>query len=150
MTATLEGGRASAPWHYWVVVVVAVLWNGFGGYDFVMSNVDGDAYMRGMGMTDAQIAYFHGMPPWMIADWAVGVWGAVLGSILLIFRSKWALWAFVASLIGMLGSWVYTHVLTDGGEIMGQQALVMSGIITAACVFFVWYAWLMTKRGVLR
>ena len=29
------------PWHLWVVGVVSLLWNGFGGYDFIMSDDPG-------------------------------------------------------------------------------------------------------------
>jgi hypothetical protein len=143
-------GGARTPWHYWLVAAIAVLWNGFGAYDYICSNTQGDAYLRSMGMTEAQISYFHAMPAWMTGVWALGVWGAVAGSVLLLFRSRWALHAYVASLIGLLLSLVYTHLMSNGGEVMGQQGVVMNAVITAGAIFFVWYAWRMTKRGVLR
>jgi hypothetical protein len=142
--------RAGAPWHFWVIVVIALLWNGFGGYDYTMSQMRGDAYFREMGMTDPQIAYMHSYPVWMTAVWAVGVWGSVLGSILLLIRSRYALHAFVVSLAGLLVSLAYTHLMSDGGQVMGQQGMIMNAVITAGCLFFVWYSWMMTKRGLLR
>ena len=36
----------SAPWHLWVVGIVSLLWNAFGAYDFIMTNTQGEAYMR--------------------------------------------------------------------------------------------------------
>ena len=30
------------PWHLWLVGVVSLLWNGFGGYDFIMSTTQGE------------------------------------------------------------------------------------------------------------
>ena len=33
---------------------------------------------------------------------------------------------------------------------MGQQGMIMYAFITAAAVFFIWYAGMMAKRGVLR
>jgi hypothetical protein len=150
MTATADVGGARTPWHYWLVVAIGLLWNGFGGYDYVMSNTQGDAYLTSMGMTAAQISYFNAMPAWMTAVWALGVWGGVAGTVLMLFRSRWALHAFVASLAGLLMSLVYTYVMSNGGEIMGQQGMMMNAIVLAGCIFFVWYAWLMTKRGVLR
>jgi hypothetical protein len=40
------------------------------------------------------------MPAWMTGVWAIGVWGALAGSVLLLLRSKWAVHVFAASLAG--------------------------------------------------
>src|SRR5690349_9856281 len=105
-TETMETPR-STPWHFWVVAAASALWNGFGGYDYTMSHVQGEAYYRQMGMTDAQIAYMASYPTWMHAVWAIGVWGSVLGAILLLLRSKWAFHAFAVSFLGALGNLAY-------------------------------------------
>lgn len=150
MSTTAEVGGARTPWWHWLVVMVAAAWNGFGGYDYIASNTQGDAYLASMGMTEAQITYFNAMPTWMTGAWALGVWSAVLGTVLLLFRSRWAMHAFVASLVGLVLSLIYTHLLSNGSDVMGQQGAIMNAVIFAGCVFFIWYAWMMTKRGVLR
>ena len=139
-----------APWHLWVVGVLSLLWNGFGAYDYLMTNTQGDAYMRGMGMTEAQIAYYHSMPTWMTAVWAIGVWGATLGSLLLLLRRRWAFPVFVVSLIAYVLSLVYTYGMSDGADLIGPPMMAMQGLILIACLFFVWYSRAMAKRGVLR
>jgi hypothetical protein len=78
-----------------------------------------------------------------------GVWGAVLGTVLLLLRRKWALHVFVGSSAAFLMSLVYTYLLSNGGEVMADGA-IMSAVITAGCIFFIGYAWMMAKRGVLR
>lgn len=144
-------GPTKPPVHYWIVTILAVLWNGFGAYDYVMSLTAGDPYLRSMGMTDPQIAYYHAMPSWMMGVWTLGVWGAVIGTLLLIARSRWAVHAFAASLVGAVLSLLYSQVLSpDGREVMGGQATIISVVITAIGVFLLWYAWLMAKRRVLR
>ena len=65
------------PIWFWIVAVVALLWNAFGGYDYTMSHLQGEAYYRQVGMTEAQIAYMAAYPTWMHGAWALGVWGAV-------------------------------------------------------------------------
>ena len=137
------------PWHLWVVGVVAALWNGFGCFDFTMTETRGDAWLNSMGMTEAQMAYFHAMPAWTHAAWGVGVWGGLLGAILLLLRRKWATPVFVASFLGWLAGTIYAFGLSDGIEAMGPM-WPMQIVIGAACVFFVWYAWIMGKKGVLR
>ena len=76
---TTEGNvnRTPVPWHFWAVAVVSLVWNSYGGYDYTMSHLSGEAYYRQMGMTEAQITYMAAYPSWMHAVWAVGVWGSV-------------------------------------------------------------------------
>lgn len=138
------------PWHLWLVGVVAVLFNSIGVFDFVMSMAQGPAYMASAGMTPAQIEHYHHMPAWMTADWAVGVFGALAGSVLILLRNKLAWPVLAVSLAAFLISLAYTYVLTDGGKIMGPQMAVTSAVIAGLLAFFIWYAWWMTRRGVLR
>lgn len=150
MTETRDAVQRRIPWHFWLVCVVAVLWNSFGGYDYVMSLTQGDPYFRSMGMTEPQIAAYHRMPSWSIAVWALGVWGAVAGTVLLILRSRWALHAFVVSLAGLVISLIYTHLLSDWGALAGMTGMVMNAVIFAGCVFFIGYARAATRWGILR
>jgi hypothetical protein len=142
--------RTRTPWHLWLVGVIAVLFNAIGVFDYVMSMAQGASYMASAGMTPAQIAHYQEMPIWMTAVWTIGVWGAMLGSVLILLRNKLALPVFTVSLAAFLVSLIYTYVLTDGGEIMGAQMAITSVVITVLLLFFMWYSWLMTKRGVLR
>jgi hypothetical protein len=141
---------SKTPWHLWVVGIVALLWNGFGGYDYVMTNMGGAEYLRAHEFTAPEIDYFLSYPAWMTAVWAIGVWGGVAGAILLLLRSKWALHAFAASLAAFVLSLVYTYALSDGGTVVRAQFMYMNIFILALCVFFAWYAWFATKRGLLR
>ena len=86
----------------------------------------------------------------MTAVWTIGVWSAMLGSVLILLRRRLAFPVSAFSLAAFLVSLFYTYVLTDGGRIMGGQMAIASAIITALLLLFMWYSWLMTKRGVLR
>jgi hypothetical protein len=150
MTQTAQAKSSGAPRHLWVVGIVGILWNAYGCYDYVMTNTGGEDYLRGYGFTDEQIAYFNSMPAWMTAVWAIGVWGAMLGSVLLLLRMKWALHVFIASGAAFVLSLVYTYALSNGGDVMPAEAPIINAVILAGCLFFVWYAWFATKRGILR
>ena len=151
MAATADQApRAAAPIHYWLVTVVAIAWNAFGAYDYFMSKTQGDAYLQKGGMTDAQIAHMHAYPVWMTADWAIGVWGALAASLLLVARARYAFHVFAVSLAAFVVMLVYTNLLSDGGKVMGQQGMIFNLVILALCLFFTWYSRLMTTRGVLR
>lgn len=138
------------PWHLWVVGLVAFLWNSYGAADFLMTMVNRDAWFELMKVTPEQAAMMTAMPAWTYAAWFAGTWGAFLGAIALLFRSRWAVPLFAVSLIGLIVSLVYTYGLSDAGASTGQQGVVMYAIITAGALFFLWYAWTMSKRGILR
>lgn len=139
------------PLHLWLVGVLSLLWNGYGAYDFVMTITQGEAWWRASGMNDAMIAYYHAMPAWMYGPWAAGVWGAVAGSILLLMRSRYAVHAFVLSLLGALGSLIY-GLMNPMPELPAAMAMMayMPWVIVVIAAFLAWYAWTMGKKGVLR
>jgi hypothetical protein len=147
MTETIPAGRT--PWHIWLVGVIAVLWNGYGCFDYTMTQTQGLAWLQSMGMGETQIAYFNAMPAWTHAAWAVGVWGGALGGLFLLLRRRWAFPVFVASFLGWAAGAIYSFVLSNGLEVMGS-VWPMQIVIGAACLFFIWYARMMAKRGVLR
>ena len=139
------------PWHLWLVGVIAVLFNAIGAFDHVMSMAQGRAkYLASAGMTPEQVAHYQDMPMWMIAVWTMGVWAAMLGSVLILLRNKRAFLVFGVSLAAFLVSLIYTYVLTGGGAVLGRPMAMTSVVITALLLFLLWYSWVMTKRGVLR
>lgn len=141
--------NARTPWHLWAVGTLGLLWNAYGGFDYVMSKTRGDPYFQSVGMTAEQIAYFHAMPTWMTAVWAVGVWGALLGAVLLLVRSRFAVPVFIASLVAYVLSLVYQYLISPMPG-TGAGMLVMQTVIFAGCAFFVWYAMRARARGWLR
>ena len=146
MTDTVKM-TTSTPWHLWAVGLIGLLWNGYGGYDYVMTQTNNAAYLAQF--TPEQRAYFDSFPMWMEVVWAVGVWGAVLGSVLLLLRSKWAFHAFLASLIAFAASVIYGQT-SGGAAVMGTTGMVFSAAIFLLGLGFVMYSRMMTRKGVLR
>jgi hypothetical protein len=146
MTAATQ---SKTPWHLWAVGALGILWNGYGAFDYTMSNLKGEEYLKSVGMTAEQIAHFVAMPSWMTALWAIGVWGGVLGSILVLMRNKLAVPVFIASLVAFVGSVIYS-VIIEPAPHSGPGMLAMHAVIFAGCVFFVWYSMRAKKQGLLR
>lgn len=147
MTDTM---KAATPWHLWAVGVISLLWNGYGGYDFVMSVTQGETYWRASGMTQPMIDYFNAMPTWMYVPWVAGVWGAVAGSVLLLLRNKLAFPAFVLSLLGALGNLAYgfANPMPALPEAMAMMSY-MPWVIIGIAALLAWYASMMSRKGVL-
>src|SRR5687768_11459272 len=95
---TGRGGEADmndmvrTPLHLWIVGVIALLWNAFGCLDYILTQTNNADYLAQF--TNEQRAYMESFPMWNEAAWAVGVWAALLGSLLLLLRSRWAVTAF--------------------------------------------------------
>lgn len=147
--------RTAAPWHFWAVAILSLLWNAFGGYDYSMTQLRDPGYfaqMSGqMGMSVAEMsAFFDSFPAWASALWAVGVWGSVLGSILLLARSRYATTAFLVSLIGAVLSFIYQLTIDLPPEMSTTMNVLMPLVIVGAIVLQWWYARRMTAAGVLR
>ena len=140
----------STPWHLWAVGVVSLLWNGFGAYLYLMTRMQGAEFLSSMGATQASIDWQASMPAWMNALWAIGVWGGVLGAVLLLTRMKWAMHAFLASLLAVLVSFVASLTMFDGMEIYTTPELIQTAVVTFLAIGFLLYSRSMAKRGVLR
>ena len=140
------------PWHLWLVGVLSLLWNGFGAFDFIQTTTRGEAYMRAAGFDDAMVAYYEAMPGWMYVPWTLGVWGAVIGSVMLLLRRRWAVPAFGLSLLGALISLIYGKLIDPPPPAPPELAAMswMPIVILLVAVLLFGYAFNMRKRGVLR
>ena len=137
-----------APWHLWVVGVLAVLWNLGGAVDYTMTQTRNAAYLDQF--TAEQLAYFTSFPAWFEAFWALGVWGAFAGSVLLLFRTRFAFHAFVISLIGIAGTtfWTLTNPMPESLNSTGVW--IFTAAIILSVILLAWYSRRMTAKGVLR
>ena len=137
------------PWHLWAVGLLSLLWNAGGAADYVMVQYDVAAYTDQL--TDPQRGFFDALPAWYVAAWATGVWLSVVGSLLLLLRSRWAGTAFSVSLAGLLVASVYTFLVLDSSPMRdaGPLALAFTAAIYVVLVLLILYARAMRRRGVL-
>lgn len=150
MTATETSGgesRRKTPVHLWIVGVLALLWNAMGAFDYLATHLRLEFYMSQF--SEEQLAYFYGFPAWAVAGWAFGVWGAFAGSIGLLLRKKWSVWAFGISLAGMVVSSIYNLVLSNGAEIMGSSGMIFTAFIWVVAISLFLYARVQATQGVL-
>ena len=148
----MQATTAKAPMHLWIIGILSLLWNCFGAYDYLMSRMHNDAYLKAM-MPDADAAaiwaYVDHMPLYASFGWGLGVWASLLGSLLLLIRSRFAVHAFAASMVGVLLGFGYQlFVATD--KPAGMDSPVMAVVIFVIVAVQLYYAMTMRTRGVLR
>ena len=148
-TATGTGIAQATPWHLWVIGGLSLLFNFGGIFDYLMTQTRADFYMSNF--SQEQLDYFYGFPAWMDAFWALGVWGAFAGSVLLLLRNRFAFHAFIVALIGLAGSSLYQFGVADVPESLATPGfMIFTAIVWAITLALAIYARAMTKRGVLR
>jgi hypothetical protein len=141
--------QARTPVHLWIFGVLSLLWNCFGCYDYLMTNLKNQAYLAQF--TADQLAYFDSLPAWLTAFWALGVWGGLAGSILLLIRSRYAVWLFALSVIGAVVGLGYQMFMTQMPASLKEGFMgYMPWVIILIAIALFLYARAMEKKGVLR
>lgn len=140
----MNGTSKSAGAVFWLVAVVSLLWNGFGGYDYLMSKLRNMDYLTGVagdrGLAEEMLAMLDAMPIWAHMLWGLGVWSSVLGSVLLLLRSRHAVPVFMVSLVAAALSFAYQFTLTMPPGLDTPAMKFMPLVILGAIVVQWWWA----------
>lgn len=138
-------GSHKTPWHLWLVGVLTLLFNAMGVMSYTITKL---GMLADAGMTPDQIAFMNAYPAWASGFWALGVWGAFAGSVLLLLRSKWAVPAMVVATVGLIGTTVYNYALIEVPAEMEAPALdIAIWVVTLSLLL---YARRMAALGVLK
>ena len=145
---------ARTPAHLWIVGILSLMWNCFGAYDYTMTRTRNVEYLASsMPGVDpnAALAWIDAMPLYAQVGWGLGVWMALLGSILLLIRSRWAVWSFGLSLLGAIVSLGYQLALAPPlPKAGGLVSTIIPLVIIAIALFLFLYARAMAQKDVLR
>ncbi|HCF24511.1 MULTISPECIES: hypothetical protein [unclassified Novosphingobium] len=150
---TNSTGKASAT--FWIISAFSLLWNGFGGYDYLMTRMRNIDYVTSATggsreLAEEMLALVEGMPFFAQILWPLGVWSSVLGSLLLLARSRHAARVFALSLIAAAASFAFQMTVTMPAELDTPAMKVMPLVILGAIVLQWWFARRKTADGTLR
>ena len=148
MVETQRARASRTPWHVWVIGGIGVLWSAMGVISFVLTQMKVEAVMSRF--PPPQRAYFESFPWWIVALWAVNVFGGLIGSIGLLLGNRRAVPALAASAIGSLAYNAGGLFLLGGMQVMRETDGV--GLTVVPVVFAVLlasYAYAMRETGVL-
>jgi hypothetical protein len=149
VNTSIATAKVNTPWHLWVTGTLALLWNCVGAFDYVMTQMRNASYLSSF--TPEQLAYVDSFPKWVVATWALSVWGGVVGSILLLLRKRLAVPVFAISLAAMVPTFFYYYVLTDSLAVMGGVGgLLFTGVVVVVGIALLVYARNLASKGLLR
>lgn len=130
---------------FWIIAVLALLWNLMGAANFLTSTFMADA-MKEVA-TPEQIGLMEALPSWYTIVFGIATIGGVLGCIMLLARKKLAVGLFLISLIAVLIQMGYWLFATDAMDVMGPQAAIMPMIVIAIGIFLYFYSKGAAQKG---
>jgi len=125
------------PGWFWIVAVLAVLWEAYGCYEYVSQALVPDGERQGG---------YAAMRDWQWGVFAVAVWSGLIGALLLLLRSRWATGLLLMSLIAAAVQ--YGYAAAQGG--IPGEALPVAVAVLVVGVALVIFASRATRRAWLR
>ena len=119
---------------FWVIVLLVLLWNALGCFNFIMQSILG-------AVADLPLAYklvIASRPGWVTVAFFIAVFGGALGCVLMLLRRVTARPALFLSLIGVLLTTGYALWL-GAAATGGLPVVISSGMSVAVAGGLVWY-----------
>ena len=132
----------------WLVGVLSLAWNAMGALDYTMSQTHNKTWLAAA--TTEQRAYIDAFPAWMVAFWALGVWGAVVGSVLVLARSRHAVTAFSISLTGLAVTTAYQWLIAPPRGVRSASEIGFMAALWVVAIGLLYFAKDMRSKGGLR
>lgn len=133
---------------FWIIGIVALLWNGMGVYNYLIQAYQTEAYTSSI--TEDQLAFMDSLPSWNTALFALAVFSGLIGTILMLMRKKSAVSLFILSFVTATIGQIYWLFGTNAAEVFSESMpYVMPIIIIVFCLFLVWYSRDQKAKGVL-
>ena len=139
--------KKTTPRAFWIVSIVALLWNLAGVAAYLMQVTMSPEALAAL--SEAEQALYADIPAWATGAYAIAVFAGTLGSILLLMRKALALPVFVVSLVGILVQMGQALFMTDVLAVRGATAAIGPVAIIVIAVFLVWYSDNAKKKGLL-
>lgn len=130
-------------WSFWAVGAVALIWNLMG----VMNYLAQTSAEVVAAMPETHRAIIEGRPAWATSGFAIGVFGGVLGCILLLLRKPAAFYLFVVSLLGVIVTMIHTATIASEFEFNSFETVMTTVMPIVVAVFLVWYSKKVQSRG---
>lgn len=127
------------PKWFWICAGLGLAWNMFGVVQFLGTALASQEGLMMSGMTEAQARLYFGLPVWMTIAFAIGVFGGLLGSALLMLRRKQSVPVFAVSLAGYIV--LYIGDITEGVfAIMGSSQVIILTCVVLIAAGLLWLA----------
>jgi len=139
---------SKTPIWFWILGVIALLWNLMGLMAFVMQMTMTEEAMAAFPPEQQEL--FKNIPSFVYIFFGLAVIAGVLGCVLLLMRNKLAVPVLALSLLGVLVQYGHMFFMTNTMEIMGAAAMAMPALVVVISIALVPYATMCKQKSLLR
>ena len=133
---------------FWIIGVIALIWNAIGVYFYLSSAFDTEASKAGL--SAEQIAFMDSVPAWYTGLFAIAVFTGVIGAIAFLMRKKGAAPLFLMSFVAATINQIYWLFGTNAPEVFSNhQPYFMPALVVIIGAILVWYSKGQKQKGVL-
>ena len=147
-TSTEHGIKT--PWHLWFIGVFFFLVYAIGIYDYFMVHGNNIDYLNSLNVKGDIIAYFRDYPLVFSVLWTINVFGGSIAAVLLLIRTKWAVWAGLFATMSKLCLDILTFAFMNRWGVFGPLTSLIDIMILLMTFGFLFYCRALAKRGVLK
>jgi hypothetical protein len=132
MTAYLRNLSARAPIWMTAAAVGGIAWNFFGLVQFAGSVTATETSLIAAGLTPEQAAVMTGYPAWMTLAFAIGAFGGLTGSVLLLVSRAAAMPVLLASLLAYAALWIGDAMHGVFAALGAPQVIILTLVVAFA------------------
>jgi hypothetical protein len=126
-----------ATW-YWVVAILALLWNLTGVVAYLMQVTMTPEAMQALPPEEQEL--IRNTPAWATGAFAVAVWFGFFGSVLLLVRKAWAVPILILSLLGIAVQMYHAFFVSSSIDVFGPGGMIMPIMVILIAFLLVWLA----------
>ncbi|TQV75481.1 hypothetical protein FLL45_11220 [Aliikangiella marina] len=145
--ADVQMSNKKVPVWFWVVSIIALIWNLLGLMAFVMQLLMTPEMIAAM--PQAERSLYENFPGWVYIPFGAAVIGGTLGCVFLLMKKGFAFELFIISLVGVIVQNGYSLLMTNAAEILGVQAIIMPLVVIAIGVGLIIFSAKTKKLGYL-
>lgn len=133
---------------FWVIAVIALLWNIMGLFQFIMPLVNPEFMLNGY--SDAAKELFYNLPSWYWVFFGIATIVGFLACVLQLLRKRNAVLFFLVSMLAVLIVEAYWILGTGAPEVMGAEAVIMPIIVVILSIVLYFLSKRFARKGWLR
>lgn len=133
------------PIWFWLVSVIALIWNGLGVHGYLSQAYETSAYTDAY--TTEQLEVMSSLPSWYTALFAIAVFTGAIGCLLLLLRKKAAKLLLILSFIAATIQMIYFLFIADLKGVDFSANEIMAYMIIVFALFLVWFSNHSAKKG---
>ena len=133
------------PTWFWVVAVLAVLWNVMGAFAYYSDVTMSPEAL--VGLPQAQQDLRAAMPSWVTGLYAIAVFGGLAAAITLCLKNKLAIPLFAVSLAAVVIQMLYVSFGLNAVGLMGTSTLLFPAVTILLGALQLWFSMHAKGRG---